>query len=146
VFLFRALVTGGAGFIGSHLVGRLISEGFEVYVLNNFFTGSFENIRNYLGCPRLHVVKGDVKGALKDVDYVFHLAALANIDLSVRRPRLVNDVNVSGTLNLLMESLRFNVERFVFASSCAVYGEPIYLPIDEDHPINPISPYGVSSS
>jgi len=150
VFLFRALVTGGAGFIGSHLVSRLISEGFEVHVLDNFFTGSLENIRNYLGCPRLHVVKGDVRrrgdvrGALRDVDYVFHLAAVANIALSVRRPKLVNDVNVSGTLNLLIESLRFNVERFVFTSSCAVYGEPIYLPINEDHPTNPISPYGVS--
>jgi len=150
VFLSGALVVGGVGFVGSHLIGRLISEGFEVNILDNFFTGSLENIRNYLDCPHLHVVKGDVRrrgdvrGALKDVDYVFHLAAVASIDLSVRRPKLVNDVNVSGTLNLLLESLRFNVERFIFTSSCAVYGEPVYLPIDENHPTNPVSPYGVS--
>ena len=68
MFLFRALVTGGAGFIGSHLVGRLISEGFEVYVLDNFFTGSLENIRNYLGCPRLHVVKGDVRRSCANIN------------------------------------------------------------------------------
>lgn len=146
----RVLVTGGAGFIGSHLVGRLISEGFEVNVLDDFSTGSLKNIKDHLDRPHLNVIKGDVRRrddvriALKDVDYVFHLAAIANIDISMRRPKLVNDVNVFGTLNLLLESLRFNVERFIFTSSCAVYGEPVYLPIDEDHPTNPVSPYGVS--
>lgn len=145
-----ALVTGGAGFIGSHLVDRLINEGFEVRVLDNFSTGKLENIHAHLGNPRFHLFKGDirrkriVKEVIKGIDYVFHLAAVADIKLSMRKPKLVNDINVAGTLNLLEESLSSNVEKFIFTSSCAVYGEPIYTPIDENHPTNPISPYGVS--
>jgi nucleoside-diphosphate-sugar epimerase len=146
----RALVTGGAGFIGSHLADRLISEGFEVNVLDDFSTGCLENIKDYLNCLRFRLIRGDVrrKGvvreALRDVDYVFHLAAIASVPLSMSKPKLVNEVNVSGTLNLLWESLRFNVKRFIFTSSCAVYGEPAYMPIDEEHPINPVSPYAAS--
>ena len=146
----RALVTGGAGFIGSHLVDRLISEGFEVNVLDDFSTGCLENIKDYLNCPRFHLIRGDVRRrgvvreALRDVDYVFHLAAIASVPLSMRKPKLANEVNVSGTLNLLLESLRFNVKRFIFTSSCAVYGEPTYMPIDEEHPTNPVSPYAAS--
>ena len=145
-----ALVTGGAGFIGSHLIDRLINEGFEVRVLDNFSTGKLENINAHLGNPRFHLFKGDIRkrGTLKEVikgaDYVFHLAAVADIELSMRKPKLVNEVNVTGTLNLLEESLNSNVEKFIFTSSCAVYGEPIYTPIDENHPTNPLSPYGVS--
>lgn len=151
-YLSKALVTGGAGFIGSHLVGRLMEDDFEVVVLDNLFTGSLNNIREYFGSPHLHLIRGDirkktdVRKAVKDVDYVFHLAAIANIDLSLKKPKLVNDVNVNGTLNLLEECLNSNVEKFIFASSCAVYGEPAYIPIDENHPVNPLSPYGASKA
>lgn len=148
--MVRALVTGGAGFIGSHLVDRLIQEGFDVIVLDNLSTGSLENIRAHMGKQNFQFIRGDVgvrevvRRALRDVDYVFHLAAIASVDLSMRRPDLVNRVNVTGTLNLLEESRRANVKRFIFTSSCAVYGEPVKMPVDEEHPTRPLSPYGVS--
>jgi len=145
-----AVVTGGAGFIGSHLVGSLLLEGFKVIVLDNFFTGSFENIRTYMDNPRLQIIKGDVRRKrvvreiLREADYVFHLAAIASIPLSFKKPRAIDEVNVIGTINLLEESLNSHVEKFIFTSSCAVYGRPIYIPIDENHPTNPLSPYGIS--
>jgi len=148
--LTKVLVTGGAGFIGSHLVERLVNEGFEVVVLDDLSTGSLNNVRGYVKEPRFQFIRGDVRvrgvvrRALRDVDLVFHLAAIASVDLSIRRPDVVNDVNVTGTLNLLEESRRADVERFVFTSSCAVYGEPIKLPVDEEHSARPLSPYGAS--
>jgi UDP-glucose 4-epimerase len=88
--------------------------------------------------------EADVKKALEGVDIVFHLAAIVSVDFSVKNPLLVNEVNVDGTLNVLRESLNAGVKRFVYASSCAVYGEPVYLPVNEEHPAKPMSPYGVS--
>jgi nucleoside-diphosphate-sugar epimerase len=146
----RVLVTGGAGFIGSHLVDKLVEEGFYVIVLDNFSSGSRENLSLNFGKPNFCLVDGDVcekvdvRKALRDIDVVFHFAAVVNVDFSLKNPALVNEVNVHGTLNVLEESLNAGVERFVYASSCAVYGEPVYLPIDEEHPTRPISPYGVS--
>ncbi|MEM0217136.1 MAG: SDR family NAD(P)-dependent oxidoreductase [Candidatus Nezhaarchaeales archaeon] len=146
----KVLVTGGAGFIGSHLVDILLQEGFEVVVLDNLSTGSLDNIRAHTEKQNFQFIRGDVvvrdvvRRALRDVKYVFHLAAIANIDLSVRRPDLVNRVNVTGTVNLLEESRRADVERFLFTSSCAVYGEPVKIPVDEEHSTRPLSPYGAS--
>jgi len=97
-----------------------------------------------------HIVKGDVRNvedireAIRGVDVVFHLAAVVNVSLSVENPLLVNDVNVRGTLNLLGEGLRENVQRFIYVSTCAVYGEARCLPINEEHPMMPTSPYGIS--
>jgi len=148
--LSKVLVTGGAGFIGSHLVDRLVQEGFEVVVLDNLSSGSPENIKIHVENPKFQFIRGDVRvrglvrRALRGVDCVFHLAAVASVDLSIRRPDIVNDVNVTGTLGLLEESRRADVEKFVFTSSCAVYGEPIKLPVDEEHPTRPLSPYGAS--
>jgi len=146
----RVLVTGGAGFIGSHLVDRLIKGDYEVVVLDNFFSGKIRNIKHHLDSRRFYLVKGDVrnsedvKEAIKNVDAVFHLAAIVSVPLSIENSLLVNDVNVRGTLNLLEASLKAHVERFIYASSCAVYGEADRLPIDERHPTSPISPYAVS--
>lgn len=146
----KVLVTGGAGFIGSHVIDRLLYEGFEVVVLDNFFSGKRENLTPFLGKSNFRLVEGDirdkakVKNALNGVHVVFHLASIVSVDLSLRDPILVNDVNVYGTLNVLEGSLKANVEKFIYASSCAVYGEPLYLPIDEEHPTRPVSPYGVS--
>jgi len=146
----KILVTGGAGFIGSHLVDRLMKEGYEVVILDNFFSGDIENIKNHLESEMLYLVKGDVrssdnvKEAVRNVDAVFHLAAIVSVPLSIENPLLVNDVNVTGTLNLLEASLKADVKRFIYASSCAVYGEVDRLPIDERCPTNPLSPYAVS--
>ena len=146
----RVLVTGGAGFIGSHLVDRLANEGCRVVVLDDLSSGSLENIRDNLDSGRVRFIEGDVRDskvvedAVKDVDLVCHLAAVVSVPYSMREPLLTHEVNVTGTLNLLIASLKHEVERFVYLSTCAVYGEPEYLPIDEAHPTSPVSPYAAS--
>lgn len=146
----RVLVTGGAGFIGSHLVDQLLSKGLEVVVLDNLSGGKIENVKQHIGKGDFQFVRGDirnyhlVKELAMDVDAVFHLAALISVPESIRNPDLTDDVNVDGTLNLLKAFLDSSVKRFVYASSCAVYGEADSLPIREDFPLKPISPYGVS--
>ena len=146
----RVLVSGGAGFIGSHSVGRLLGEGFEVAVLDDLRSGRLENISGHVGEGNFRFVRGDirdfsvVKDLVGDVDCVLHLAALVSVPESIRDPVLTSDVNVNGTLNLLKACVDFGVKRFVYASSCAVYGEAESLPIREDCPAKPMSPYGVS--
>ena len=140
------LVTGGAGFIGSHLVKELVKSGFSVRVLDNLSNGSLENIRDVLGS--IEFIKGDIRdknvveGALKGVDAVVHLAALIDVAESVEKPELYLDVNVNGTFNVTRASRK--VSAFIFASTCAVYGEPVRIPIGEDHPLNPKSPYAAT--
>lgn len=144
------MVTGGAGFIGSHLVDRLLAEGFEVTVLDNFSSGRMRNISRHKDLRKFHLVQGDVRdvGVVKkvaeDVDAVFHEAALVDVALSMRNPLLFNDVNVLGTLNLLDAFLDSNVKRFIFASSAAVYGNSKPAKKSENMRLAPISPYGVS--
>ena len=146
----RVLVTGGAGFIGSHLVDELMNSDLDVVVLDDLSSGKRDNFSQHLGKPSFCLVEGDirnsadVKKALDGVDAVFHLAANVSVDFSVKNPLLVNEVNVDGTLNVLRESLKAGVKRFVYASSCAVYGDPVHLPIDEEHPTKPMSPYAVT--
>ena len=146
----RVLVTGGAGFIGSHLVDRLLKEGFEVTVIDDLSTGRLENIAHNQNRKDFHFVKGDirdrdlVKKTVKDMDAVFHEAALVSITFSVQNPILANDINVSGTLNLLKASSDLDVKRFIYASSAAVYGETSLPQKREDMSTNPTSPYGVS--
>lgn len=146
----RVLVTGGAGFVGSHTVDRLLAEGLEVVVLDDLRSGSLGNINQHLEKEGFGFVRGDVrdsglvKDLVRDVDAVVHLAALVSVPESIKDPVLTNDVNVNGTLNLLKASVDFNVKRFVYASSCAVYGNAEVLPIKEDSPLKPLSPYGVS--
>jgi nucleoside-diphosphate-sugar epimerase len=143
-------VTGGAGFIGSHLVDRLVEEGYEVTVLDDFSTGKIENIQHRLKDVKFNFIKGDVQNsrdvnrAIKDADVVFHLAAFVNVPLSMENPMLANNINLNGTLNLLQASLKRHIARFVYASTCAVYGEPVCLPINEEHQKAPLSPYGIS--
>jgi len=143
-------VTGGAGFIGSHLVDRLIKEGFEVSVLDNLSTGRMENLMRHLESGGVRLVNADildrraVKQALTDVEAVFHLAAITSVPYSIKHPDATRKANVEGTRILLDACLGGNVERFIYVSSCAVYGEPEYLPIDERHPARPVSPYAES--
>lgn len=144
------LVSGGAGFIGSHLVDALVSQGFEVIVLDNLSTGRIENIKKYFRNARFHFVEGDVRDkraaneALKGVEAVYHLAAITSVPYSVKNPQVTREINIAGTRNLLEASLRYDVERFIYVSTCAVYGEAEYLPIDEKHPTGPVSPYAES--
>ena len=144
------LVTGGAGFIGSHLATKLTQQGHQVKVLDNLSTGKLSNIENLIKNGSVDFIKGDirdtsvVKEAVSGIDVVFHLAAQISVPLSILNPELNHEVNVKGTSNLLNASISAGVAKFLFASSCAVYGEPIYLPIDEAHPTNPISPYAES--
>jgi len=145
-----ALITGGAGFIGSHIVDRLINDGFDVKVLDNFSSGSLQNLAHHHERKNLKLIKGDirdfqiVKKSLKDVDVVFHEAALASVTLSIENPIETNEVNITGTLNLLKASADQNVKRFIYASSAAVYGDTLSPKKTEDMVPNPTSPYGVS--
>jgi len=141
------LVTGGAGFIGSHLVDRLSLEN-KVIVLDNLSSGSLSNLEKSKN--RITFIKGDTldKGLLKDivaeVELVFHLAANVGNIKSIEDPYFDMDVNIKGTINLLEACLKSNIKRLVYSSSGAIFGEAKYLPIDEEHPLNPESPYGVS--
>jgi len=146
----RILVTGGAGFIGSHLVDRLLKEGFEVVVIDNLDTGRLENISRHQGRAEFRFIKGDirdfnlVKKVIRDIDIVFHEAALASVTLSVEHPILSHEVNVTGTLNLLKASSDFHIKRFIYASSAAIYGGTSLPQKRENMTPNPTSPYGVS--
>lgn len=142
------LVTGGAGFIGSHLVNELVSRNQRVRVLDNFSSGRRDNLAPVL--DRIEVVVGDIrdtatlKSALAGVDYVLHQAALASVTQSVADPLSTHAVNVTGTLNVLQAARDAGVSRVVFASSCAVYGNDPRLPKREDMAAAPLSPYAAS--
>jgi len=146
----KVLVTGGAGFIGSHLVDRLLAEGFEVTVLDDFSTGQMKNISHHRNLEEFHLLRGDIrdtglaKKAVEDVGAVFHEAALVKVPLSIENPLLFNDVNLVGTLNLLKACLDSDVKRFIFASSAAVYGDSKPAKKMENMFCKPISPYAVS--
>lgn len=144
------LVTGGAGFIGSHVVDRLVEEGYSVRILDNLSTGTLDNISCHVSSGSVEFVRGNicdyslVKESLHGVKVVIHLAAQTSVPFSVAYPQLTFDVNLGGTLNLLRASASERVDRFIFASSCSVFGNPLTLPLDESSPTNPISPYAES--
>lgn len=144
----QVLVTGGAGFIGSHLVDRLVDAGIRVRILDNFATGSQENLADVSSSVEL--VTGDVRDpnltseVMTGVDTVFHLAALGSVSRSVEDPMMSHQVNVDGTLNLLLAAHRAGVRRFVYSSSSSVYGDNPTSPKHEGLTTQPISPYGVS--
>jgi UDP-glucose 4-epimerase len=144
------LVTGGAGFIGSHLVDRLVAEGYFVVVLDDLSTGRLDNINEHIADNRIRFVKGDIRNyhtvieAVEGVNMVIHLAGMADVAWSVQNPGATHEINVTGTLNVLRACVDAKVSKLVFASSCAVYGNPVALPIGENHPLNPVSPYAAS--
>ena len=142
------LVTGGAGFIGSHVVDELLRRGESVRVIDNFSTGHRENLSKTLG--DVHLVEGDLRSyerahnAVAGVDYVIHLAALPSVPRSVQDPLTTNAVNITGTLNILLAARDAGVRRVVTASSSSVYGPSAVSPKHESLVPSPISPYGVS--
>ena len=147
----RCIVTGGAGFIGSNLVDKLIDEGHEVIIFDNYSTGKKENIN-----PKAKFFLVDIshspsfqndtmRDVMTGVDVVFHLAALARVQPSIENPIEYHNTNVNGTLNLLKACVDYDVKRFVFSSSSSVYGdvEEKDLPTSEDANLNPMSPYAI---
>ncbi|MBM7558072.1 SDR family oxidoreductase [Halanaerobacter jeridensis] len=139
------LVTGGAGFIGSHIVDQLIENNHQVVVVDNFSTGKEENLNEQAEVFDLDI-RDDLTTVFSkfDIEYVIHQAAQIDIQKSIAAPDFDSDVNVTGTVNLLNYCTEYDVKKVVYASSAAVYGQPEYLGIDEEHLVNPISFYGVS--
>ncbi len=141
------LVTGGAGFIGSHLAETLIRRGDHVRVLDNYSTGKAANLAHL---PEVEIVQGDVRdaaivrAATAGMDYVLHHAALVSVPQSMTDPIATHDINVTGTLNVLQAARESNVKRLVLASSCAVYGDNDDLPLSETSVPKPMSPYAAT--
>ena len=145
------LVTGGAGYIGSHCVLALIKKGFDVMVFDNLSTGHIETIETLKNFGNVKFIKGDLlnksdieQAFAQKIDAVIHFAAFSQVGESVKNPQKYYTNNVCGTLNLLELMLKHDVKKIVFSSTAATYGEPEYSPIDEKHPQNPINPYGQS--
>jgi len=142
------LVTGGAGFIGSHISQALVRRGHRVRILDNFLTGKKENLESFR--DKVELVRGDIRNldvcrrAVKGMDFVFHQAALPSVQSSIQNPFLTNAINVGGTFNVLWAAREAKVKRLVFASSTSVYGDNPSLPKKEDMVGNPLSPYALS--
>jgi UDP-glucose 4-epimerase len=148
----RILVTGGAGFIGSHLVDRLVGEGYRVRVVDNLSSGRVENLRRHIDSNAIEFVIADLKDpqmalrSVEDVDVVFHFAANPEVRVSSIDPEVHFNENVVATFDLLEAMRRRGVKEIVFASSSSVYGEPDSIPVGEDAPLRPVSVYGASKA
>lgn len=145
----RAVVTGGAGFIGSHLVEALVSRGYQVTIIDDLSTGKKQNVGKLLG-DKVHLIQASVTDPslltrlFQNIDYVFHLAALPSVPRSIEAPLASHQVNITGTLNVLVSARDNGVSKVVYASSSAVYGDTPLLPKREDMTPNPQSPYAVT--
>lgn len=148
----KVLVTGGAGFIGSHLVDRLVREGYEVKVIDNLSSGRIENIKHHTDEGKIELIIGDLKDpqialkAVEEVNVVFHFAANPEVRVSTTNPDVHFNENVVATFNLLEAVRKKNVKELVFASSSSIYGEPDEIPVEENAPIKPVSVYGASKA
>lgn len=147
------MVTGGAGFIGSHLVDRLLEMGNQVVVFDNFddfYVGKEKNLKDHFDEHEFTLITSDILDyqtlfkSMKGIDIVFHLAAQAGVRYSLEHPLKTNNVNTTGTLNVLRAAKQNKIKKIIFASSSSVCGKLQYMPVDEKHPTNPISIYGAS--
>ena len=144
-----ALVTGAAGFIGSHLVDELVSQDHRVIIIDNLTTGTPSNLTTYHNHPLVTFFQKSVTENLSEVfshnaiDCIFHLAAIPNVQFSIDHPTQTHETNVNGTLNLLENARKYKTQRFIFSSSAAVYGEPKQIPTSESCETNPLSPYAL---
>jgi UDP-N-acetylglucosamine 4-epimerase len=144
------LVTGGAGFIGSNLAEKILDLGYKLRVLDNFSTGKKRNIEEFLDNSNFELMEGDIRElvtcqqACDGIDYVLHNAALGSVPRSVNDPRTTNDVNITGTLNMLIAARDNKVKKFIYASSSSVYGDEPNLPKIEDRTGKPLSPYAIT--
>mgnify|MGYP000847673225 FL=1 len=143
----KILVTGGAGFIGSHIVDRLIDLGHEVTVVDSLSSGSVDNLPNNISLYQKDISDQDLSEVFEKEtpEVVFHLAAQISVQDSMRNPSKDAESNVLGSINVLENCVKYGVNKVIYTSSGgAMYGEPLYLPCDENHPVNPLSHYGVS--
>lgn len=141
----KALVTGGAGFIGSHIAAQLLEKGIETSVVDNFYMGRREYVPKGAEVVKIDILDSKkLNKALRGVDVVFHNAARVSIRHSLGDFYNDADVNIMGTVNVIQGIIKNKVKKLIYASSMAVYGDAQYLPIDENHPLNPLSPYGIS--
>jgi len=144
----NVVVTGGAGFIGSHLTEALVRGGYHAIVIDDLSSGKLDNIKDLL-CE-VKFVKGSIidfpllKELFHDVDYVFHQAAISSVPRSIENPQATHDANASGTLNVLLAASQNNVKKVIYASSSSVYGDVPVLPKKEDMTPHPLSPYAVA--
>ena len=144
----KVLVTGGCGFIGSHLSEKLIQLGYSVSIIDNLSTGRLENIKNFKN--KLNFYKADIKDKkkiekyFKNIDIVFHCAALADIVPSIQQPETYYETNVTGSLNVVSSCLKFKVKKIIYTASSSCYGIPLSYPTDENEKINPIYPYALT--
>lgn len=144
------LVTGGAGFIGSNIVKEILSRGEVIRVFDNFSTGKKDNILPFINHPNFEFIEGDlrsfhlVRDAVKGMDYILHQGALPSVPRSIADPITANEVNVSGTLNILEAAREFGIKRVVCASSSSIYGNNETLPKVETMPVMPLSPYALT--
>ena len=142
----KVIVTGGAGFIGSHLVNKLIEQEIKVIVLDDCSTGKYENINSkacYINTDITTINPNEFLSKEIQIDALFHLAAKTTVQESINKPEYYNNVNVKGTLNMLMLANKLNIKRFIFSSSSSVYGDA-KVPTSENHPLNPLSPYALN--
>lgn len=148
----KILVTGGAGYIGSHTIINLLNDNKKIVIFDNLENGHIETVKTLQQIGNVEFIKGDLRN-LEDIEQVFekynidavvHFAAFALVGESVENPSKYYRNNVYGTLNLLDSMVKYGCKKIVFSSSCATYGNPNYVPVDEKHPQNPVSPYGTS--
>jgi len=146
----KVILTGGAGFVGSHLAEELVSKGYYVIILDDLSTGKIENIRNLLKNGNVEFIQGTVtdlpllQTLFQGVDYVFHEAAIPSVPRSIENPYTSHEVNITGTLNVLLAAKAQAVKKVIYASSSSVYGDTPTLPKREDMILSPMSPYAVT--
>lgn len=146
----RVVITGGAGFIGSNLARTLAKDDNEIIVIDNLATGSLKNIEDLIENRKIQFIRGNITDlrflnkVFKNVDYVFHEAAVVSISKSIEDPVTTNNVNIGGTLNVLLAARNNGAKKVVYASSCAVYGDSSELPLKENTQPKPLSPYAAS--
>lgn len=146
----KVIVTGGAGFIGSNLADKLISKGYRVTIIDNLSTGKLSNLDEAIASGKAEFVRGSItnlallRKTFSGADYVFHQAALPSVPRSIKDPKTSHNINITGTLNVLIAARDRAVKKVVYASSSSVYGDTPTLPKVEDMPPNPLSPYAVT--